>query len=137
MPRLVTDSPDPYSRRFTFPKWNGTVNVLHEHRLMRYLPEFAGWTKADHVTRALAFLAKARAADRLYRLRVSHALKTYGDHGPLISGVVREHFPEDVKRDLRQTAHVYTFALDASLAHWQAGRRTLETWRRERDTLAR
>lgn len=47
----------------------------------------------------------ARAHDQLAAI----ALREYGDHGPLISGCVRAHFPEQVKDVLRFTARQVTY----------------------------
>lgn len=43
------------------------------------------------------------------------ALEKYGDHGPGISGCVRDHFPDEVKEDLRRLAMAVAFNSD--LAH--------------------
>ena len=40
-------------------------------------------------------------SSRTHDLEAREALAKYGDHGPQISGCVREHFPDGVKRDLR------------------------------------
>ena len=40
------------------------------------------------------------------------ALKKYGDHGPIISGCVRDHFPDDVKHHLRNLARCATANLE-------------------------
>jgi len=50
-------------------------------------------------------LANARAHDDL----AGAALKAYGDHGPQISGCVREHFPSQVKVALRAYARAVTY----------------------------
>lgn len=38
---------------------------------------------------------------REHSKQVDDACKKYGDHGPQISGVIRDHFPDDVKEQLR------------------------------------
>lgn len=43
-------------------------------------------------------------ASRTHSNLAASALNAYGDHGPLISGCVREHFPADVKDELRSWA---------------------------------
>lgn len=45
------------------------------------------------------------------------ALERYGDHGPDISGCVRDHFPEAVKAELRLVAHNVTAFSDAAWRH--------------------
>ena len=46
----------------------------------------------------------AAAVSRAHRDKLNAALLEYGDHGPLVSGVGRDHFPEDVKEELRSLA---------------------------------
>jgi hypothetical protein len=43
----------------------------------------------------------------------SAALAKYGDHGPQISGVVRDHFPTSIKEALRDLARSITAHSDA------------------------
>jgi hypothetical protein len=45
------------------------------------------------------------------------AMLKYGDHGPNISGCVREHFPEAVKAELRLLAKTVALYTDAAWAH--------------------
>ena len=51
---------------------------------------------------------------------VDGALLTYGDYGPLVSGVVRSHFPEEVRDALRWLAHRATRERDRARTHWKA-----------------
>ena len=44
------------------------------------------------------------------------ALNIYGDHGALISGCVREHFPDDIKNGLRFKARAVTRHLERAYA---------------------
>ena len=53
---------------------------------------------------AAEYFAKACAASRDHSALAAKALGEHGDHGPLISGCVRDHFPETVKDELRQLA---------------------------------
>lgn len=46
----------------------------------------------------------AAAVSRAHRDKLNAALNEYGNHGPLVSGVGRDHFPEDVKEELRSLA---------------------------------
>lgn len=43
-------------------------------------------------------------ASRTHAKVAEQALEMYGDHGAQISGCVRDHFPEDVKNNLRNLA---------------------------------
>lgn len=44
------------------------------------------------------------AASRKHSDVAQAAIEKYGDHGPLISGCVRDHFPEEIKEELRELA---------------------------------
>lgn len=129
MPVLKTFDPDPYRRRFTFPKWTRFVTVCDEPALFGMLPEFAGWRKADHVRRSDELMAAGKECADLRSAVIDAALEEYGSHGSLISGCVREHFPELVKDRLRSLAVAQNDAFDRSLAHWRKAGRRAETWR--------
>lgn len=92
------------------------------------------WTREEHETAARAWLQEARGYGNEWAWRSKAAAATYGNgNGILISGVYRDHFPDDVKDRLRALARAQTFAHGASLAHWVGGaRRRVETWRRLR-----
>lgn len=53
---------------------------------------------------AQAMYESACAASRKHSDVAQAALEEYGDHGPLISGCVRDHFPEKIKNELRELA---------------------------------
>lgn len=131
-PQPDQTNPDPYLRTFRFPKWNRFVRATDEPSLLRRMPEFAGWTKQAHHTVAIDFMAQSIARDELWAHQVGEAILRHGDgNGVLISGVYREHFPEDVKSSLRALAHGATFAREKSCAHWQAAGKRMSTWRAE------
>jgi hypothetical protein len=65
---------------------------------------------------AAELFAKACAASRAHSRLVARAEKQYGDHGPVISGIQREHFPDAVKDQLRTLARDVTRYLDAAYA---------------------
>jgi hypothetical protein len=128
--RLTQDSTDPYARRFTVPNWTRSVTVLDVPRLFSALSEFAGWTRADHARVSAEWLAKAVESQRMYHAEVRRACGTYGDHGPLVSGIVHDHFPEPTKNLLRTLAHAVTTYGDIAHAHYVAsGKRS---WRKVR-----
>lgn len=52
--------------------------------------------------------AQACAASRLHNSQTARAFANYGDHGPQISGCIRDHFPESVKEELRNLARLVT-----------------------------
>lgn len=55
---------------------------------------------------AQSMYESACAASRKHSDIAQAALKEYGDHGPLISGCVRDHFPEEIKEELRTWARM-------------------------------
>lgn len=64
------------------------------------------------------------------------ALQRYGNHGPDISGCVRDHFPEAVKAELRLVAHNVSAFSDAAWHHKPRGVR-LTTMRALASAVAR
>lgn len=92
--------------------------------------EFPGWTNKQHEDAARRYAKKADAAHNRYIDEAYKAIRKYGGHGNLVSGVVREHFPDTVKfrlRELRDQINTYT---DASVVHWRcSGRR--RSWQQE------
>lgn len=64
---------------------------------------------------AAELFAMACASSREHSALARRALTEYGDHGPLISGCVRDHFPEWVKDGLRALARDVTRC--SGLAH--------------------
>jgi hypothetical protein len=53
--------------------------------------------------------ALAARASREHSSFAKESLAKYGEHGSLISGCVREHFPEEVKEKLRALAFAVSF----------------------------
>jgi hypothetical protein len=125
MPRLISTHEDPYRRRFTFPKYNGTVTVLEKPGLMRYLPEFADWSRDMHEITALEYEQAAITARAMHETALSGYLRAYGDgDGRFISGGGRVHWPGQVIASLGDMARRVTALEDTARAHWKAaGRR--------------
>lgn len=128
-------APERYCAEYRVPKWSRVVTMAQVPEIMR--AETRGqFMKAEHARAAIAWLDVARDARIGWQDAVYRALQQYGDHGPLISGIYRDHFPAEVKDELRTLARLQTFAEDASVAHWIGGAgRRIETWRRERDRV--
>lgn len=120
--RLLAVAHPVYQTRQRVPKWSIPVSPAHVPALLRRrLPHF---TKAQHEEHARQHAAAATLAERQYVQLASAALDQYGTQGPLIAGVLREHFPEPVKDELRRLARAETEERDVARAHWQAaGRR--------------
>ena len=76
--------------------------------------------KAEHLGLRNYWRGVERAALGIYAHAFDAALAKYGDHGPLVSGVVRDHFPKAVKDELRMLAHLITDAGDAAEIHKKA-----------------
>ncbi len=118
----------PYVERFRLPKWNSELTVLGYVQVPRAHAQrlFPGWTKSDHREAAEIMALASDAALAEWNKLVADAVQRYGDgDGRLISGVYREHFPEETKEALRYLAH---FANDATSAsafhHYATGSRT-------------
>lgn len=128
MSRLMLADLDPYRRGFAVPRWNRPATVVDTPRLFAELPEFAGWTKDQHYRQSLMLCAAAETNRIRYQDAIRDAEGRYGDQGPLISGVVREHFPGPVKDQLRAYVRVINDQMDQSFAHWIASGRRSHTW---------
>jgi len=95
---------------------------------------FSECGRVDHQRLASGY---QRLHDRLlsqHERIAAAALKKHGDQGPLVSGVVRGHFPAATKEKLRTAAHTASKAGDAAVAHYYAsgGRKPFWQWRDER-----
>lgn len=64
--------------------------------------------------RAADLLADACRISRDHCQAAADALAEYGDHGPTISGCVREHFPEYTKGHLRSLARNVSILSEAA-----------------------
>lgn len=119
----------PYNRLYTWPKWNRLVTARDVYQVLRRLPEFQGWTKAQHIDEALTFRYVHIVQSGEWLKLVRKAEADYGNHGSLIAGGLREHWPTSTKDRIRFHAHASDWAADVSMAHWQAGGRRSHTWR--------
>ena len=115
----------PYTSQCKWPKWYGLTTPLAtgEPGCLRRIGAFSNWTKADHLDAARAHaIARERAAVD-HGCLTKEAMDRYGDHGSLISGVMRDHFPPHVKDRLRHLAALGAHGSVARL-HWKmAGKR--------------
>lgn len=83
------------------------AHVQRRFRALLARPELAA--SAEHFRRACE-------ASRIHSMIAAEAFKGYGDHGPLISGCVRVHFPEYLKDTLRDVARRVTTESEAAHA---------------------
>jgi hypothetical protein len=109
-----------YAERHKFPKWNIPVTVLKEPRLMKRVHPFYTMSKEVHAGRAAHFSAKAKKYSAEHKRVAAEAEKKHGWKGPLISGVLQEHWPENVKENLRFLGHGSQIYKDAARAHHAA-----------------
>lgn len=100
-------------------------------------------TKAEHLDHqefakrhAEQLLVLARETANCRGELVIAAERLYGDHGSLIAGVHRDHFPDDVKTVLRDMAMKFGPMIEESLRLWTkvAGKRR-RTWMRKKEQL--
>ena len=70
--------------------------------------------KRWHASRAV--LIQKLAVANAHGTLAASALAEHGSHGSLISGIVRDHFPEAVKAELRRLAHDCATLGDAAWA---------------------
>lgn len=82
-----------------------------------------------HQREAAAALVRAQELDHDWLRLVQLARARYGDHGALISGVYRAHFPDAVKDELRVLARKATALRDAAAAEWRKTGRTQDSFR--------
>lgn len=66
----------------------------------------------EKLTLARTWFIDACIMSQRYDKMLKHALETFGDHGPEISGCGRDHFPERTKQRLRDTARLVTWYSD-------------------------
>lgn len=60
------------------------------------------------------WFADACKASRQHNELAAWALKVYGDHGPQVSGYLRDHFPQEAKAKLRALADHVSFCSDGA-----------------------
>ena len=109
-----------YGEGHRYPKWNIRPTVLDEPRLFpQVFPEL---TRSDHARLAGNFERRAKEMQVDHYKAIERNEQKYGDTGPLISGGLRDHWPEDAKDEVRYLAHGYTLLSKAADAHKAATR---------------
>jgi hypothetical protein len=109
-----------YAERSRFRGWNIQPTVLQEPRL--YPKIFPELTRSNHASLSHKFDSKAKKFEVDWHKAVENAEQEYGSDGPLISGGLRDHWPEDVKDSVRYLAHGTTLLKDAAQSHQKATR---------------
>jgi len=110
---------DIYERQVHMPKWNGTVSMLREPKVaIRHVFDWGIPTsKSAHAQKAEYFNDLARKMGDEWDATVDLAVEAYGNYGSPISGVHRDHFPDDVKQRLRFLAHGKSLSQEACALH--------------------
>ena len=108
-----------YGRRFQMPKWNIQPTMLQEPKVaIRHAHELGIPTsKSAHRQRAEFFTAFYSDISRTYLDLANLAMQTYGKEGPQVSGIIRSHYPEDIKSRLRFLSAAENLARDAARLH--------------------
>jgi hypothetical protein len=108
-----------YVRGVKMPRWNGPVTMLREPRVaIKYNASWGIPTSKDaHRQRAEYFERLREELRTTYDDLVKYACETYGDYGPLVSGIVHDHFPVSIKNRLRFLSHAKNMVSDAARLH--------------------
>lgn len=108
-----------YSRRFHMPKYNGPVSMLQEPKVaLRWWHELGLPTSKDaHRQRAEYFTTLYHEIGKTHNQLGTLACEVYGDHGPLVSGIIHNHFPVNVKDRLRFLSTAKNLTGDAARVH--------------------
>lgn len=92
--------------------------------------------KRADLAAAAEHFAAACEYSRMHDNYAAGALERWGDHGPQISGIVREHFPEPVRQHLRWLARQVAIESERAYAA-RPCRIRLETMRKLAKEIAR
>jgi hypothetical protein len=108
-----------YARRVKMPRWNGPVTMLQEPKVaIKYSLSWGIPTSKDaHRQRAEYFQRLLDELKSTYDDLVKYACETYGDYGPLVSGIVHDHFPTRIKDRLRFLSTAKNMVSDAARLH--------------------
>ncbi len=111
----ILDDPDYYGARSDFGSGRNVFGIVKRMRL----------SKDRHREASARARSELRGVVDGYNRLASDSLDKYGDHGGTISGVLRSHFPSEVKDKLRSYLRDADALDDVARAHWQAsGRRS-------------
>jgi hypothetical protein len=108
-----------YARTGMLAKWNGPVTMLQTPKIaVKYALAWGIPTSKDaHRQRGEYFREFNRELDRTYSDLVKFACDTYGDHGPLVSGIVHSHFPSEIQNRLRFLSNAVNRTFEAARVH--------------------
>jgi hypothetical protein len=110
---------DIYARQVRMPKWSKTVSMLEEPKVaIRHVFDWGIPTsKSAHAQKTDFFHDLAVKMGDEWDATVNLAVEAYGSQDSLISGVYRDHFPDDVKQRLRFLNSAKNLASDAARLH--------------------
>jgi hypothetical protein len=108
-----------YEQRMKMPKWNGPVSMLMnpDVAVRHYHTLGVPTSKEAHRQRMEHFQALRDKFQAERERSIDIAEKAYGQHGALVSGAHRDHYPESVKNRLRFLAHSWSTLGDAVELH--------------------
>lgn len=127
MAREVPSAQDwPYLARVQPRGYYGSVFLrdLEPSSARRYAPDyFKGWTQDDHMEAAIVQLERFVRAQGEHHRIIADMEKQYGAGGPLISGGLREHWPEAMKALVRHASRAASGTLGAARFHYALTRK--------------
>lgn len=108
-----------YAQPCKMPKWSIQPTILEEPKAaLRYFHTLGiSTSKAANAQRAEFFQNLAQELKVEAEEVAQFAYETYGEKGPLISGVLQDHFPQNIKDRLRFLNQGYTKVRDAVRLH--------------------
>jgi hypothetical protein len=115
---VVLDDPI-YDRRGSIAGYSGGATMLQNPKVaVKYALAWGIPTsKSAHRQRAQYFRDLENVLEREYQHSINMSLNTFGRQGPLVSGIIRDHFPPEVKLRLRFLAHAIPKVNDAARCH--------------------
>lgn len=142
-----------YSERTKVPTYALSVNLLPDRVTCKRCGEASGSRGDSHLHGPLrhhfrpslrhkaspeacrTFLMIGYRHSRLHSKLAGRACKRYGDHGPNVSAIVHDHFPEGIKALLRDHALAASNWINASYVLWTLSGRRRETWLRLKEQV--
>jgi hypothetical protein len=83
---------------------------------------FPDWTREDHREAAVHHAERRTVAYRKWSRGLTQAARKYGDHGTLITGGFRDHWPPQARAAARKRAHAVSVAQAAVGLHAKAAK---------------
>lgn len=103
------------------PLWNAFPSLVQH--FPSFCRRFADWARGRHIRRINALHRLIGRLSRRQQEAIQRGVLLYGDHGTLISGGSRDHWPRELKDACGVPARQITLCRDALLRHEQLARR--------------